>query len=101
MTTIQSWYDFVLQQMAAEAYFEGITSYVPELVRPQLIKGNNRDGFDPAGNTRFTDSQADDFLNRFQIINQLSDNPNDPEQDGFFDNTGLSATLIQKKDENG
>lgn len=96
MSTIQKWYDFVLQQMAAEVYLENIDLGNNELVKERFNLGNNRPEYllasqIPPGNTRFTDTQADDFLDRFQILHQLSDNPNGG---SFFDNTGLSATLM-------
>ncbi len=97
MSVVQNWYDFVLQQMAAESYFEDVDLSDPIDIRRALTFGNNRQGFPFNGNTRFTDSQADDFLDRFQIIHQLSDNPNGT---SFFDNTGLSATLIFNKETN-
>lgn len=43
---IAVWYDNVLNQMAAECYLEGFTTYAPALVKPLLIAGNNRFGFD-------------------------------------------------------
>ena len=95
MNTIQKWYDFVLQQMAAESYFENVTLSDPLDVRLALSFGNNRrrDG-ELLGNTRFTDDQADQFLQKYQIIHQLSENPTGS---AFRDHTGLSATLIQKR----
>src|SRR5688500_38400 len=97
MNTIQKWYDFVLQQMAAEGYMEGIDLNNDILVKQRLIRGNNRLNFPEEGNTRLADQQANDFIAKFQVIDQLSENPNGTT---FRDNTGLSATLIQKRGTN-
>ncbi|HEY6281120.1 MAG TPA: calcium-binding protein [Burkholderiales bacterium] len=112
---IQKWYDFVLQQMAAEAYLEGVNLADNNDIKPALQRGNNRPGFLEKSFTRFTDAQADEFLSKFQIIDQFSDNPTPtgsrPAQSGdagylvlndqqILANTGLSATLIQKKGTN-
>src|SRR2546422_7473176 len=88
-------YELVLQQMVAESYLEGISDFAAQepLVRQRLALGNNRSEFGTLRNkTRFTDRQVDEFLSRFQIVDQLSDNPNGT---SFRDNTGLSATLIK------
>jgi hypothetical protein len=84
-TSINSLYDFMLQQTAAESYFEGIDLTTADGVRKRLILGANREGYinnpNPdlnggyAGYTRMTDSQADEFLSKFQILHQWSDNP--------------------------
>ena len=104
---IQVLYDFVLQQMAAEAYLEGVNLSDSDAVRIALNFGNNRPEFPLRGFTRFTDAQADEFLSKFQIIAQASDNPtvarDSPvyyEGTTILANTGLSATLIQRKGTN-
>ena len=107
------WYEFVLQQMAAESYLENIDPVNEAEVRTRLSTGNNRDGFLTRGFTRFTDTQAEEFLGKFRIVDQWSDNPtptgtrpNQPGDIGYLTldgqqvlaNSGLSATLIRKKD---
>jgi hypothetical protein len=63
-TQTETWYGFVLQQMAAESYFEGIEANDAADVQRRLRLGNNRaefvqsDGGAP-GNTRFADIQID------------------------------------------
>jgi hypothetical protein len=65
-----------------------------------------------------TSAQADEFLSKFQIVHQWSDNPSTGNPPGsrpvaegnpafpqlnkdILANTGLSATLIRKKDASG
>lgn len=123
-TNIASLYEFTLQQMAAESYFEGINLSVNEAVKTQLRLGTNRLGYPPGagehntglnegypGYTRMTKQQADEFLDKFKIVHQWSDNPTPtgkrPLPEGIdgkpklnagdlLANTGLSATLIEK-----
>src|SRR5258706_3797121 len=106
-TTSLRWYDFVLQQMASETYLADIDFSNQDLVRAVLLRGNSRLGFPNIGLTRFTNNQADEFLSNFRIIAQASDDPtvprSAPSSYGSTDilaNTGLSATLIQKKGSN-
>lgn len=116
-------YDFVLIQMAAEAYFENINLSNLPAVDEQLRLGTNRPGYnhqnDPSIGradvndgwpvyTRMTSQQAAEFLSRFEIVHQWSDDPTPtgmrplPEGDPAFPrlnaeipaNTGLSATLV-------
>jgi hypothetical protein len=120
-TSINSLYDFLLQQIAAESYFENVALTDIPAVRDRLYLGANRKGYinnpNPdlnggyAGYTRMTDSQADEFLSKFQIVHQWSDNPTPngsrPAVEGSYAyprlnaeilaNTGLSATLIKDK----
>src|SRR5258706_677149 len=99
---VRSWYDYALQQMVAETYFEGIDVTNADSVRDALRQGNNRLGFETKGLTRFTDVQAAEFVSRFQIIAQASDYA-DPQRAGplyytgttILANSGMSATLIQ------
>jgi trimeric autotransporter adhesin len=92
---IRKWYDSVLLQMAAETYFEGVDLSNEAKVREALRLGNNRPDFPEAGFSRLTDKQGSEFVSKFQIIDQLSDDPNGT---SFRDNTGLSATLIRTVD---
>jgi hypothetical protein len=120
-TSINSLYDFLLQQIAAESYFENVALTDIPAVRDRLYLGANRKGYTTnsnpdlnggyAGYTRMTDSQADEFLSKFQIVHQWSDNPTPngsrPAVEGSYAyprlnaeilaNTGLSATLIKDK----
>ncbi|MES2243540.1 MAG: calcium-binding protein [Pseudomonadota bacterium] len=126
-TNIASLYEFTLQQMAAESYFEGIDLSVNEDVATQLRLGTNRVGYQGGssdlnegfpGYTRMTTQQADEFLSKYRIVHQWSDNPTTgsvpgsrppPEGDSskpqlndeILANTGLSATLVRKLDGNG
>jgi len=133
ITSIESLYEFTLQQMAAESYLEDPSrlSEREYLVR-QLTRGTNREGYKVGtesslnqgwpGFTRMTDSQADEFLGKYLIVHQWSDNPctmdgvpiaSRPAIDYEHDeglllnsqemlaNTGFSATLIRFRDENG
>jgi len=120
-TNIASLYDFTLQQMAAESYFEGISLADVDELRRRLRLGTNRLGYpDDAGGsnttlnqgypgyTRMAGVQADEFMERFAIVHQWSDNPTPNGTrtgaalgPGILANTGLSATLIRKKDDSG
>jgi Ca2+-binding RTX toxin-like protein len=127
-TNIASLYDFTLQQMAAESYSEGVDLTRTADVKAQLRLGTNREGYKGGpsdlnegypGYTRMTSQQADEFLSKFKIVHQWSDNPSTgkipgsrplPEGDPAFArlnigellaNTGLSATLILKKNADG
>lgn len=126
-TNIASLYEFTLQQMAAESYFEGIAPTDKDKIRERLILGTNREGYKTSntslnegypGYTRMTTVQADEFLSKFTVVHQWSDNPSTgtpagsrplPEGDpskpqlnsDILANTGLSATLIRKLDSSG
>lgn len=118
-TNIDSLYDYVLQQMAAESYFEGVAPTDIEQVERRLVLGANRLGYrgGPSdlndgyrGYTRMTAVQAEEFLRKFEIVHQWSDDPTPtgsrpavegrPDRpqlgDEILANTGLSATLIRE-----
>lgn len=124
---ISQLYDFVLMQMAAEAYFENINLSNRLAVAEQLQLGTNRPGYnnqtDPSIGrpdvndgwpvyTRMTSQQAAEFVSRFEILHQWSDNPTPtgtrpaPEGNPAFArlnaeilaNTGMSATLIRDRE---
>jgi hypothetical protein len=85
-SSITTWLNFALQQMAAESYLTDTGSLVTRLTR-----GNNRAGFDPPtgelpGKTRFTNVLADRFLAGYDIIDHHAD-----------DATGFSATLMRDR----
>src|SRR2546429_449837 len=98
---LDAWFDLVLSQIAAESYFDGISDFQRDpRVTDRLVKGNNRDGFSAEGFTRLADVQAADFLSRFQIIHQASDDQTLPragpvyyEGTNILANSGFSATL--------
>jgi len=124
-TNIDSLYDFALQQMAAESYFENSQSWGDPVEVTRLLQlGTNREDFtNPTspngypGLTRMTAAQADEFVSKFTIIHQWSDNPTilngtpaprpaAPGDAGYLAlngqqilaNTGLSATLIRSNE---
>ena len=92
---ISAWLQFALQQMAAESYLDGVGSgNTTELIRRLKFGNNNQPilGIAPnpdlspnlKGATRFTDVQAVQFAQRYQIVDQHAS-----------DATGFSATLIK------
>src|SRR5213596_585366 len=101
-------YVLVLQQMVAEAYLDGVNLADLAQLQVALPRGNNRADFQQTSFTRFTDSQVIELLSQFQILHQASDYPL-PVRNGpvyyagttILANTGLSATLIRKKDASG
>lgn len=128
-SNISSLYDFLLQQMAAESYFESPATFSsPEQTKNFLRLGTNRSGFTVLnspnddgypGLTRMTVAQAEEFVQKFSIIDQWSDNPtilkgeqaprpHNPGDPGYLAldgqqilaNTGLSATLIRNNEKN-
>ena len=87
-TNVSVWLDFLIQQIAAESYFDGMDITNEAAIRLALIRGNNRPGFDPPsgrllGKTQLTDGLADRFLARYEIRDHHAD-----------DSTGFSATLL-------
>ncbi|MBE2263480.1 MAG: hypothetical protein IAE92_12110, partial [Burkholderiaceae bacterium] len=124
ITDSKTLYGFVLQQMAAESYFEGLQLSDSDQVKDALIRGTNRIGYQSGppdlnegypGYTRMTAVMADEFLSQYKIVHQWSDNPTPtgsrPAAEGIVGkpklntdimaNTGFSATLIQARDANG
>ena len=94
-TNIQTWYNFVLQQMAAESYLDGWNNLTGAKQVEQLMYGSNNPTFQSLpfdnpilpGATRMTATQAYYFLQNYRIVNQL---PNTA--------SGFSATLMEKLD---
>jgi len=104
MAQLETWYEQVLRQMAAESYLEGVNLSNRDEVKEALLLGNNRIGFNAVGLTRLTPSQADEFLSAFTIRHQLSDNATGQRTTPAYlpgtripANSGVSATLIQSK----
>lgn len=89
-TNSSSLYDFLLQQIAAESYFDTADRYASnESTRFYLELGTNRAGehFESAGSpnkdkmpglTRLTTLQSEEFVRKFKIIDQWSDFPAGP-----------------------
>ncbi|MDO8954662.1 MAG: hypothetical protein Q7V63_07425 [Gammaproteobacteria bacterium] len=78
-TTIKTWYDFVLQQMAAESYLDKNVLFGDQYKSVLMLGSNNpdylQDGEIPTPNapildgaTRLTATQATDFLTRYEVI---------------------------------
>lgn len=86
-TNIKIWLDFAIQQMAAESYLD---QFVVQGVALQqvLIDGNNDRRVIPldqfTGKTQFADLQAQQFVQRYQIVDHHAN-----------DATGFSATLMK------
>jgi hypothetical protein len=84
---IEQWYQFALQQMAAESYLDGIDLSNSGALTSRLALGNNHFSItDPTkltGATRFTAQQALQFLDRYTIIDHYKN-----------DESGFSATLL-------
>ena len=81
---IPLWLNFALQQLAAESYLHDVNINDPTAAAAALVKGNNRAGFPETGFTRMTTVQAEQFVQRYQIVDQHAN-----------DATGFSATLIK------
>ncbi|MGE3154316.1 MAG: hypothetical protein AB7G48_16345 [Nitrospiraceae bacterium] len=85
-TSIKTWLDFALQQTAAESYLDQFVVQGSTL-QQVLIDGNNDRRVVPLdqfmGKTRFTALQAQQFIQRYQILDHHAN-----------DATGFSATLI-------
>ncbi|MGB3397102.1 MAG: hypothetical protein WBB60_11700, partial [Nitrospira sp.] len=81
---IPLWLNFALQQLAAESYLHDVNRNDPTAAAAALVKGNNRAGFPETGFTRMTTVQAEQFVQRYQIVDQHAN-----------DATGFSATLIK------
>jgi Ca2+-binding RTX toxin-like protein len=113
--SVGSWYDFYLQQVAAESYLESVNLQDIARVSAALVSGNNRLEVPateiPPGKSRLAPLQAAEFAARFDILHQWSDNPLrdgnlSPGDPGYLElngeqllaNTGLSATLIQNRE---
>ena len=86
-TDVDRWYEFAVQQTAAESYLDNIDLANVELVTPRLLFGNNHYSIDDptklTGATRFTERQAAAFLARYTIVDHYKN-----------DNSGFSATLL-------
>ena len=89
-SNIKTWLDFAVQQMAAESYLNALPpNNDDELIRRLKLGNNNSQTLDPdlnpilPGKTRLTISQAQQFAQRYEIVDHHAN-----------DATGFSATLI-------
>ena len=83
-SNISLWLRFAQQQIAAESYLHDININDPAAVAAALVRGNNRQGFPEGGLTRLTQIQAQQFTQRYQIVDHHAN-----------DATGFSATLMK------
>ncbi|MBK9160234.1 MAG: hypothetical protein IPM27_01455 [Nitrosomonadales bacterium] len=94
-TNINTWYNFVLEQMAAESYWGQSELFGGNRTAADVLMfGSNNPnqyvGLNPVnlptlpGATRMTASQADYFLQNYEIVDQLSNTA-----------SGFSATLMR------
>jgi len=87
-SSISTWLKFALQQMVAESYLDDIPINDPLEVQGALIRGNNNRRFvtenEFTGKTRMTTLQAQEFTQRYQIVDHHAN-----------DATGFSATLMR------
>lgn len=91
-TRQQVWYDFVLQQMAAESFLDGVTDKELQAIRLGWGSNDGRVVTDPKDfklNTRMTKNQVDYFQANWEIVHQHAN-----------DATGFSATLFKNKNNN-
>lgn len=104
-TNIQTWYNFVLQQMAAESYLNGWNDLSGIDQQNRLLLGNNNYNFLQAdqtptsdilpGATRLTATQAADFTARYQVIDHRSND------DARFATQGVNAQGVNIQIGNG
>jgi hypothetical protein len=91
-TEIQTWYDFVLAQMASDSYLD-IDLTDPNKLKDALRNGANHRDFiaelepEELSATRMTNVMIDDFLGRWEVIDQLMNTTT----------SGFSATLLKNK----
>ena len=104
--TAPTWLDAVLQQMAAECYFDGIDLRDADRVAEVLSSGNNDirkpyfanlDKSNLPGKTRFSKEQIKRFTTDWAIVDQRADEDPRFAQIGIGNGTGFSATLFQNK----
>jgi Ca2+-binding RTX toxin-like protein len=84
---IENWYEFVLQQMAAESYLDGIDLKIQEDVIGRLVRGNAPPGrAEGSSSTHMSELQANYFLDNFEIVAHHKN-----------DESGFSGTLFRNK----
>ena len=103
-TTVRTWLDAALRQMAAECYLDGIDFQNETQIAIRLQAGNNDirnsniAALDPnnlPGKTRFTDEQIKYFNETWQIVDHRPDLDDRFATRGIGNGTGFSATLCQ------
>jgi hypothetical protein len=67
-SNISLWLRFAQQQVTAESYLNDIDITSPTQVADALVRGNNRQGFPEGGFTRLAVTQAEQFTQRYQIV---------------------------------
>lgn len=105
-TIIQTWYDFVLQQMAAESYLDKSKKFGGALdTDVVLMLGSNNPDYPQNGQiptpttdillgaTRMTATQAADFTTRYEIISHLPNTASGFSGTLLFDNQTRQYTL--------
>ena len=103
--TVETWLDFVLQQMAAESYLDRIG---PAFSIEQALNDGNNDTSkiqpDAQGNlpgyTRFTDQQIMYFNDNWEVVDHRSNDDERFANIGVGNGTGFSATLFRSKTTN-
>jgi len=83
-SNVSTWLKFATQQIAAESYLDG-----PGTLEEILAQGNNRANFPILNYTRLTQSQAQSFVQQYDIVNHHAN-----------DAIGFSATLTQERGTN-
>lgn len=104
---VKKWYDFVLQQMAAESYLDQIGKNGNDLTKV-LMLGSNNAGYPQSngeyplpdtkildGATRMTATQATDFTTRYSIIDHRAND------DARFAAMGINANGVNIQIGNG
>jgi hypothetical protein len=82
---IRQWYEFALQQVAAESYIFNLASPDDALKNGNNIAGTPDDKM--SGRTRMTEKQTKLFTENYQVIDQLQNT-----------SSGFSATVLKDKD---
>lgn len=117
MNILERAYRFLLRQVSAESYLEGLENIDKEALQTALRRGNNRREFvadlnaNLAGKTRLAANQVAEFTSGIKLLDQWSDDPRRKgnlqlgdhayrELDGrqILANSGFSATLMQDID---
>lgn len=85
-----AWFQFALQQLAAESYLDGIDWTQPEQVKNRLLQGNTRRDLPPSGYTRAPGDLGNAFTNKYSTVAHHAN-----------DSTGFSGTLLRWTNEQG
>src|SRR5258706_3525838 len=85
-----AWFQFALQQLAAESYLNGIDWAIPGQVRGSLFQGNTNPDFPASGHTRVPDVLGKEFTDKYLIVAHHAN-----------DSTGFSGTLLRWTNDQG